>query len=204
MRLYDSIGPNPHVVRMFAAEKGIPLERVPVDLMAGENRHEPYIARNISGTTPALELDDGTIVCEIVAICEHLEEVQPEPALIGRNATERAETRMWTRRIDLGIVEPMTNGFRATEGRKMFEPRMKLVSAEAGAELKAIARDKLLWLDRQMAGRPYVCGNRFSLADIMLFAFLHFGQRIGQQIPEEAIWARDFHNRISERPSASR
>jgi glutathione S-transferase len=202
MRLYDSIGPNPHVVRMFAAEKGLPLERVTVDLLAAENRREPYTSRNVSGTTPALEVDDGTTVCETIAICEYLEERQPEPALIGRDATERAETRMWTRRIDLGIVEPMANGFRATEGRKMFGNRMKLVSPEAGAELKAIARDKLLWLDRQLAGRPYVCGDRFSLADILLFAFLDFGARVGQPIPEGASWAREFHARIGSRHSA--
>ena len=203
VRLYDSIGPNPHVVRMFAAEKGLPLERVAVDLMGAENRREPYMARNVAGTTPALETDDGTTVCEIMAICEYLEETQPDPALIGRDVAERAETRMWTRRIDLGIVEPMTNGFRATEGRKLFESRMRLVSPDAGAELKAIARDKLLWLDAQMAGRSFVCGERFSLADILLFAFLHFGQQVGQPIPDEASWVRDHHGRVAARSSAA-
>ena len=203
MRLYDSIGPNPHVVRMFAAEKSLALDLVTVDLRGAENRREPYVSRNVAGTTPALETDDGQVICEILAICEYLEELHPEPALIGGDAITRAETRMWTRRIDLGIVEPMTNGFRATEGRKMFENRMKLVSPEAGAELKTIARHRLLWLDAQLAGQSFVCGDRFSLADILLFAFLDFGQKVGQPIPDDAGWMRDFHARVASRPSAT-
>jgi glutathione S-transferase len=203
MKLYDSIGPNPHVVRMFAAEKGIDLPRVAVDLMRGENRREPYMARNAAGTTPTLELDDGRCIGEIVAICEYLEERHPEPALIGATAEERAETRMWTRRIDLGIVEPMTNGFRASEGRRLFEGRMRLVSPDAAQELKDIAHDRLMWLDRQLDGRRFVCGDRFSLADILLYCFRAFGEQVGQPIPPEATWVSDWFGRVRARPSAS-
>src|SRR5580658_9389323 len=111
MKLYDSIGPNPHVVRMFLAEKGLDVERRPVDLMAGENRQADYGRVNPSQTLPALELTDGEVVAEITAICEYVEELHPTPPLIGSTPLERAQTRMWARRIDLGIVEPMTNGF---------------------------------------------------------------------------------------------
>jgi glutathione S-transferase len=203
MKLYDSIGPNPRVVRMFAAEKGVELERETVDVMGAENRSEPYLRLNASGTTPAFELPSGQIVCEVVAICEYLEEVRPSPPLIGATPEARAETRMWTRRIDLGIVEPMTMGFRATGGRRLFEPRMKLVSSQAGEELLGIARDKLLWLDAQMRGRPFVCGDRFTLADILLFAFMDFGGQVGQPIPDDAIWTRDWFERVKARPSAA-
>lgn len=203
MKFYNSIGPNPRVVRMFAAEKGMPLDTVDVDLMAGENRRDEYRSRNPSGTTPALELDDGRCIAEIVAICEYLEEKRPEPYLIGRTPEERAETRMWVRRIDLGIVEPMANGFRASEGRQLFEKRMKLVRPEAAQDLKDIATDKLLWLDAQMGDRPFVCGDRFTLADILLFAFRDFGNRIGQPIPSEAGWVRAWFDRVKARPSAS-
>lgn len=203
MKFYNSIGPNPHVVRMFAAEKGLALDTVEVDLMGGENRRADYMARNPSGTTPALELDDGRCLAEITAICEYLEETHPEPALIGRTPEERAETRMWVRRIDLGMVEPMTNGFRASEGRQLFENRIKLVSPEAAAELKAMAHDRLLWLDAQLAGRRFVCGDRFTLADILLFAFRHFGARVGQPIPAEAKWVAEWFDRVKARPSAS-
>ena len=110
---------------------------------------------------------------------------------------------MWTRRIDLGIVEPMANGFRAAEGRPLFEPRMKLVGAEGAADLKAIARDRILWLDRQMSGRTWVCGDRFSLADILLYAFTAFGATVGQPLPPEAKWLPEWYARVAARPSSA-
>ena len=84
MRLYSSIGPNPKVVRMFMAERGIELPKVEVDLMGGENRREPYLSKNPSGQLPCLELDDGTVLAEITAICEYLDEKYPGTSLIGR------------------------------------------------------------------------------------------------------------------------
>jgi glutathione S-transferase len=204
MKLYNSVGPNPHVVRMFAAEKGISLETVQVDLMGGENRRPPYNESiNVAGQLPALELEDGQKVCEITTICEFLEEKHPEPSLIGKTPEERAETRMWTRRIDLGVCEPMANGFRAAEGRRLFENRMKLVSPEASGDLKAIARDKIVWLNGQLDGNQFVCGDRFSLADILLFCFLAFGAQVGQPIPDEAGWVKAWFERVKARPSAS-
>jgi glutathione S-transferase len=204
MKLYTSMGPNPHMVRMFAAEKGLALETVEVDLMGGENRRAPYAETvNPAGQTPALVLDDGTVIAEITVICEYLEERHPTPALIGATPEERAETRMWTRRIDLNICEPLANGFRAAEGRRIFENRMKLVGAEGAAELKAIARDRLLWLDGQMQGREFICGDRFSLADVLLFAFLAFGAQVGQPIPDEATWVKAWFARVQARPSAA-
>ena len=204
MKLYTSMGPNPHMVRMFAAEKGLALETVEVDLMGGENRRPPYAETvNPAGQTPALVLDDGTVIAEITVICEYLEERHPTPALIGATPEERAETRMWTRRIDLNICEPLANGFRAAEGRRIFENRMKLVGAEGAAELKAIARDRLLWLDGQMQGRDFICGDRFSLADVLLFAFLAFGAQVGQPIPDEATWVKAWFARVQARPSAA-
>lgn len=203
MKLYTSAGPNPHMVRMFAAEKGLTLETIEVDLMGGENRRAPYTVVNPAGQTPALVLDDGTVIAEITVICEYLEERHPGPALIGATAEERAETRMWTRRIDLNVCEPMASGFRAAEGRRIFENRMKLVGAEGAAELKAIARDRLIWLDGQMQGREFICGGRFSLADVLLFAFLAFGAQVGQPIPDEATWVKAWFARVQARSSAA-
>jgi glutathione S-transferase len=188
---------------MFAAEKGLTLDTVTIDLMGAENRKPDYVARNPSGTTPALELEDGSVLAEITAIADYIEELHPNPPLFGATPKERAETRMWVRRIDLGILEPMTNGFRAAEGRGMFASRMTLVSPEAAVELKAIAREKLLWLDNQLAGRQFVCGDRFTLADIILFAFMAFGAEVGQPIPDEAKWVKAWFERVKARPSAS-
>jgi glutathione S-transferase len=204
MKLYNSIGPNPHVVRMFMAEKGIDLPTVAVDIQGGDNRKPPYNDKvNVAGQTPALELDDGSIISEITVICEYLEEKHPSPALIGSTPEERAETRMWTRRIDLNICEPLANGFRAAEGRPMFESRMKLVGAQGAAELKAIARDRILWLDGQMAGKTWIAGDRFTLADILLYCFLTFGAMVGQPMPDEAANIKAWHARVAARPSAA-
>ena len=201
MKFYNSIGPNPRVVRMFAAEKGIKLPLVEVDLLKGENRQAPYTAKNLAGQMPCLELDDGSTISEITAICEYLEETHPSPALIGTNAKERAETRMWTRRADLNIVEPMANGFRYSEGLPLFKDRIP-TAPEAAPGLKAVAQNRMAWLDKMVAGHQYIAGNRFTLADILLFCFLEFGKQVGQQINPEATNINSWFARVKDRPSA--
>jgi glutathione S-transferase len=200
VRLFDSIGPNPRVVRMFLAEKGMQIRLEPVDLMGGENRRAPYTDRNPSGQLPCLELDDGSFLSEITAICEYLEEKQPRPPLVGSTPEERAATRMWVRRIDLHIVEPMANGFRYAEGLPIFEKRIRVIP-QAADDLKALAREKLAWLDGLMRG-PWVVGDRFTLADILLFAFLDFGAQVGQKLDPERKQLAAWFDRVAARPSA--
>lgn len=201
MKLYNGLGPNPQVVRIFIAEKGMDVPLEDVDLMAADNRKAPHLQRNPTGGLPTLELDDGSFIAEITAICEYLEERQPEPALIGRTPEERAEARMWTRRIDLQIVEPMTNGFRYSEGLPLFKDRMRCLP-EAADGLKTIAREKLIWLDGLLAGKDYVCGDRLTLADIILYAFVSFGGNVGQPLPEECRNIKGLIDRLGARPSA--
>ncbi len=201
MKLYDSVGPNPRLVRMFIAEKGLNIPKQPVDLLAGENRQEAHLARNAHGQMPALELDNGKYISEITAICEYLEETHPQPALIGNNAEERAECRMWTRRIDLNICEPMANGFRFAEGLKLFQNRIVCVP-EAAPGLKKIAADRIRWVNDQMQGKEFVCGSRFTLADMMLFAWLDFGATVGQPLDEANANVAAWFKRIAQRPSA--
>jgi|TARA_B100000959_G_scaffold61396_1_gene64575 glutathione S-transferase len=202
MKLYNSIGPNPHVVRMFIQELGIELETIEVDLMSGENRQEDHLNRNPSGQVPTLELDDGNHVSEITAICEYLDELQGNTDLIGKTASERAETRMWTRRIDLQIIEPLTNGFRAAEGYDLFKDRLRLLP-QAADDLKTLAQERLTWLNGQLDGKEFVCGDRFSLADIMFYCFLNFGTTVGQALNEENNNVVNLYNKIHLRPSAS-
>ncbi|HSG87837.1 MAG TPA: glutathione S-transferase family protein [Pseudomonadales bacterium] len=202
MKLYNSMGPNPHVVRMFLAEKGMTVDVEEVDLMGGANRQAEYLARNPAGGLPALELDNGTVLAEITAICEYLEDLQPAPALIGSTPEERAETRMWTRRIDLGICENLANGFRFSEGLPLFKDRMHCLP-EAADGLKAIVRGKLAWLDELIGEREFICGDRFTLADIMLFCFLEFGAAVGQPLPEGCTRIAAWQARVGARPSAS-
>ena len=203
MKLHDSIGPNPRVVRIAIAEKGMAIDTVTVDLMAGENRQAGYLAKVPTGGLPGLELDNGNCIAEITAIAEYLEDIHPANPIIGSTPEERAETRMWTRRIDLAIVEPMTTAFRAVEGRGLFASRMTLLSTEAAAELKAIAQEKLLWLDKQLQGRTWVCGDRYTLADMLLLAFIEFGASVGQPAPADATWIAEWHKRAAARPSAA-
>ena len=186
MKFYDSLGPNPKLVRIFAAEKGYRLpERVEVDLMGGANRKEPYLAKNPAGQVPALELDDGRVIAETVAICEYLEEIAPRPALIGSDPAERAETRMWVRRVEWKITQPMGDGFRFAEGEPFFKSRVRTLP-EAAAGLKAIAQDGPAWLDGQIAGRDTIVPGRFTLADVVLYAFVDFGASVGQSLPPSA------------------
>ena len=202
MKFYNSIGPNPRVVKMFMAEKGIDIPRVQVDLMAGENRQGAHLARNPSGQTPALELDDGVVLAEILPICEYLEEIHPSPPLVGSNAEERAVTRMWARRVDLAIIEPLTNGFRFSDGLRLFENRVHCIP-QAADDLKAIAREKLTWLDGLIAGRQYITGDRFTLADIHLFVFLDFAAQVGQALDPANKNLTAWMARVAERPSAA-
>ena len=200
MKLYNSIGPNPRVVRMFMAERGITLPLEEVDLRGGENRREPYLAKNPFGQMPMLELDDGTRITEIIPICEYLDEVTPGASLIGADARQRAETRMWMRRIDLNILEPLANGFRYAEGLKLFQNRIRVLP-EAAAGLKLVAQDGLSRLERLLDGR-FICGDRFTLADILLFVFLDFGAGVGQPLNSENTRIAAWFAAMQARPSA--
>jgi len=204
MKFYNSVGPNPRMVRMFMAEKGIDIPKIEVDLRGGENRREPYNSMvNPSGQCPALELDDGTVIAEITAICEYLDEIKKDtPSLLGDTPAERANTRMWTRRIDLNIVEPAANGFRFAEGLKMFQNRIRCLP-EAAEGLKATARDKLAWLDGLMGSKPFVGGTKISMADILLFAFLDFMKQVGQPLDPANKNLGAWYDRMKARPSAA-
>ena len=202
MKLYNSIGPNPHVVRMFIAELGLDIETIEMDLMAGENRQEEHLKRNPSGQSPTLELEDGSFLSEITAICEYLDEKQGNTDLMGKTPEERASTRMWTRRVDLQIIEPLTTGFRYSEGLEFFKSRMQTIP-EAADGLKSITQEKLAWLNGEMDGKDYICGDRFSLADIMLFCFIAFGATVGQNLSEENTNITSWYNRVKERSSTT-
>ena len=203
MKFYTSAGPNPRVVKLFMAEKGITLPEVEIDLRGGENRREPYASQvNPAGQTPALELDDGSFVTEITAICEYLDERFPENSLLGDTAGDRAKTRMWTRRVDLKFCEPMANGFRFAEGLPLFEPRMRCLP-DAAPGLKAIAQDGLAWLDEQLGERPFLAGNKLTLADVLLFAFVEFGNAIGQPLSAEYANINRWFAAMQARPSAT-
>lgn len=203
MKFYNSRGPNPRMVRMFMAEKGFEVPKVEIDLLAGENRREPFLKVNPAGQLPALELDDGTVLAEITAICEYVDEVKKDtPSLIGATPAERALTRMWTRRIDLNIVEPAANGFRYSEGLKLFQNRIRTIP-QAADDLKATAREWLVKLDGMTGSKPFIAGARLTMVDIFLFAFLDFMKGVGQPLDPANKNLAGWFERMKARPSAA-
>ncbi len=207
-KLHSSLGPNPRLVRMFMVEKGLEegrdFDRVHYDIITGENRQSTdYMAKNPLGTIPTLELDDGTCLTESWPICEFIEEQHPTPNLFGETAAERAEVRKWARLFDQEVVVPMTMGFRAGAGRPMFEPRMSVVSGEAGAELSAMADEKWRLFDGILGESDHLALGRFTFADLLMFCFANFGFTVGWKLPEGTANLARFVETHNARASAS-
>ena len=201
MKLVNSLGPNPRCVRMFMAEKGLNLETVELDILGGDNRKAPYTDKNPGGQMPSLELDDGSYLAETVAICEYLEDLHPSPALIGSTPEEKAQTRMWQRRVEMNITEHLYNGFRYAEGLEMFKTRLHCLP-EAAAGLKEIVQERLTWLDGLIEGKSFIVGERLTVADIVLYSALDFGAGVGQTINPQLKNMTAWFDRVSARPSA--
>jgi glutathione S-transferase len=202
MKFYHSIGPSPATARFFIAEKGLDLEVVALDLIKGENRQAEHLQRNPLGQLPVLELDDGTLITESIAICETLEELHPSPLLIGTTLAERAETRMWTQRVNLGIAYPLLKAFQFGAGRGVYGPRT-YTNPETVPGLTGLAFHHLEWLNQNISDR-FLCGSRFTLADILLFSFLTFADSHGTPIDKklERVWA--WVERVEARPTMKR
>jgi glutathione S-transferase len=201
MKLYDSkMAPNPRRVRIFLAEKGIEVPIVQVDIAKAENRKPPFIERNPSGTLPVLELDDGTWLAETVAICRFFERTRPEPPLMGAGAKDEALVEMWQRRMELELFVPITAVFRNTHD--FFKGRIPQVP-EWGEVNRAASGKRLERLDRELSDRPFVAGDRFTIADITALCGIDFGRVSGIRIaPDQKNLAR-WYAEVSARPSAS-
>lgn len=199
-RLFDSFGMNPRMVRFYLAEKGVDVPRHEVDILGAENRQADYLAINPAGQLPTLELSDGTFIAETAAIIEYLEELHPEPALIGSTPKERAITRMWWRRVEIGICRPMVLAFYYAEAIDLFRPRFKCYPEQAEAQ-KEIARTGMRWLDGAM-NAPWLAGNRFTVADICLYSYMDQLSNVGQPIPDGLDRLKQWFGRVGERPGA--
>lgn len=202
MLVFDAHSPAPRCLRMFLHEKGLELPAATIDVFAGENREPAYLTLNPAGQTPALQLDDGSVLAEAVAIAEYLEELHPEPALIGRTPAERAQTRQWWRRAELNVTEFIHNAYHYGEGLARFQPRIPVVP-EAAAGLKRVAQDRLRWLDGLLGPGPWLCGERFSAADIWLYVWLDFGLAVNQPFDRGLPRIGPWFERVAARPSAA-
>lgn len=175
MKLYDASAPNPFVVRLFVLERGgLSLDVQQVDIMALENRKFAY-RKNVNerGELPALRLDDGTVLTEITAICEYLDEVADGgESLFGRDARERAETRMWLRRMDLEIAQPLIAWWRNDPETIDFYKGNRIPCPEARVTQKVVINQFLNLLDEDLEGKSYLCGERFSAADIHFYGLV--------------------------------
>jgi glutathione S-transferase len=200
MKLYDyAMAPNPRLVRMFLAEKGIDVEKVEVNIATAENRKPEYVAKNPMGTLPLLELDDGTFVAETVAICRYFEGQKPDPPLMGTDATDQAIVEMWRRRVELEIALPIMQCFRNTHD--FFKGRIPQVP-EYGEVCRKAADSRIAWLDGELANREWVAGERFTIADLTLLMGIDFGRVSGIRIQDDQKNLLRWHEAASVRPSA--
>ena len=202
MKLYTSVGPNPRIVGMFMAEKQMVIPRHWVDLVAGENRRQPFLSISAAGQLPVLELASGRCIAETIAICEYLEDIQADPALIGTMAEDRALVRMWTRHVELLYAQPLGAYFRFGPALPLFQSRMTCIPQAADGMAQA-AREGTNWLEAQMADKTFVTGDRFSMADIVLFCFADFAaQRAGVPLTSDHPKLGRWFARVAERTSA--
>ena len=195
------MAPNPRRVRVFLAEKGIDnVELVPVDISKREHKSDGYMAGvNRMGQVPTLELDDGSHISESMAICRYFEEIQPDPPLFGRDAKEKAEVEMWSRRAELNIKTCVAAGFRHTSDFfKGLEDRVP-----AWGELnKGKAPERFTWLDGVLADREFVAGANYSVADITALIAVDFARVVGLKVTDEWPNLARWHGAMSARPSA--
>lgn len=202
MKLFDGgKAPNPRRVRVFLAEKGIEVPLVPVDMGAMEHKKEAVTARNPLQRLPILELDDGTILTESVAICRYFEELHPEPALFGRGALGKALVEMWQRRMELNLMATVAQAFRH------IHPAMKEWEVpqipEWGEANKPKAIEFLRILDRELAGREFIAGDAYSIADITGMIAVDFMKPARIAVPEDLANVIRWYRAVSARPSAT-
>jgi glutathione S-transferase len=199
MKFYNGSAPSPRRVRIFIAEKGIEVPTQTLDLQKGEAQTPEFKALNSLGQVPVLELDDGTAIAESVAICRYLEELHPEPPLLGADAVERARVEMWNRRIELGIYG--TLGQIAVHTIPFFASRLKQMP-EYAANQREVAQQQLAWLNAELDdGRPFLAGNNFSIADITGMAASMLAGFIEVEIPADLTNVRRWDESVRSRPS---
>lgn len=201
MKLFDGgKAPNPRRVRVFLAEKGIEVPLIGVDMGAMEHRGDAVTTRNPLQRLPVLELDDGTVLTESIAICRYFEELHPEPALFGRGALGKALVEMWQRRMELNLMFCVAQAFRH------IHPAMKEWEVpqipEWGEANKPKALQFLRILDSELADREFVAGDEYSVADITGMIAIDFMKPARIPVPDEFANVLRWHRAMASRPSA--
>lgn len=202
MKLFDGgRAPNPRRVRVFLAEKGIEVPVVTVDMGAMEHRSEQVRSRNPLQSLPVLELDDGTILTETVAICRYFEEIQPAPPLFGKGAVGKALVEMWQRRVELELFMRVAHAFRH------IHPAMKEWEVpqipEWGEANKPKVTKFLHFLDGELANREFIAGDAYTIADITGLIAIDFMKPARIALPDDCVHVRRWYEAVSARPSAA-
>ena len=200
MKLYNlPPAPNPRRVRIFLAEKGVEVPTVDLDITKNEHRTPEFLAINPLGALPVLELDDGTVITESIAICRYFEELHPQPPMFGRSVLERAQVEMWTRRIELGLMRAITDHF--VHGNDFWKGRREQIP-----EYAELARGRALasmeWLDGELAQRAFIAGENYTVADITAQCALLLGKNTGIPIPPERMSLTRWWTSVTSRPTA--
>ena len=202
MKLYDGgRAPNPRRVRIFLAEKGIEVPLAPVDMGALGHRSAEVTGLNPLQRLPVLVLDDGTVLTESIAICRYFEELHPQPPLFGTGALGRALVEMWQRRMELNLLMPVAQAFRHIHPA-MVEWEVPQIAAWGEAN-KPKAIEFLSILDRELAGREFVAGDAYTVADITGLVAVDFMKPARIELPAGLSNVRRWYDAVKARPSAA-
>ena len=199
MKLYVAPGPNSYRVRIFMAEKGITLPMVELDYAKREHKSEEFLKLNSLGQVPVLVLDDGTVITESVAICRYLEALHPSPPLFGSDAARKGLVEMWSRRVEIGLLQAVAHAFRHLHP-KMAALEVPQIAAWGEAN-KEKAAEMLVLLDRQLAAAPFVAGDAYSIADITALVAVDFMRPARIPMPEGLDHVARWHRDVAARPS---
>ena len=207
MKFYDcATAPSPRRVRIFAAEKGISLPTVQVDLRNGEQFSEAFRAINPDCTVPALQLDDGTVIADAVAICGYLEEIHPDPPLIGSTPQERAPVTALNRQIErdgfFAAMDAFRNAAKGLKGRALPGPHDYEQIPELAERGRARVDNFFRAMDTRLGGSEFVAGNRYTLADISTLVLTDFAGWAKLKPPDQCANLLRWHAAVSARPSA--
>lgn len=202
MLFYDSASPapNPRRVRIFLAEKHVRVPMAQISIPKAEHRTESFLAVNPYGQTPALAFDDGRVLTESVAICRYFEILHPDPPLFGQGAHNIAEVDMWTRRIELRLMTPLSMVWMHTHPwtARIVKPQHTAFGESQRPRVVAAMAE----FDRALSGCEWLDGVRYTIADIVLLTTIDFAGFVGVPIPDDLHHLRAWHDRASARPSA--
>lgn len=202
MIFYDSPNPapNPRRVRIFAAEKGVTLPSQTVSIVKREQKSTEFVALNPRGQTPALQLDDGTVISESVAICRYLEGLHPAPPLFGRTPVEQALIEMWSRRVEMVLMPPVGAVWVHTH---VFTAALPGRNAEWGEANRPRVEEALRFFDASLKDCEFLASDHYTMADILLLTTIDFAAFVGISMPDDLANLRNWHARVTARPSAA-